>query len=252
MEKIKIIVLSAIISMVLTITVGAIVIYNIGTDKTIEIVSPLVEKTKNRVTDGVVPDNKKNKKPKTDADLIMDAVAKNKAGSAMIYKKVEKSDILKEEDSNFVARGIIVTTNGLIVTDADAVKSVDKYIIIVPGVKEKFIAEYIKEEDGLAVLKIDIATSMIAHLGKMKVESGQLVVAITGKKQMSIATGIIVSADNKNGIISTNMVGEFVPGSMLITKDGTVIGINIVVAQKSNEVSFLSSDVIEKVVKTIE
>lgn len=220
--------ITSIVSILLTLVVVVIVISQYGVEKVATEVSPFVESAQNRVMEGVVPPSQKVE-PETEADIIMDSVAQNQGSSVLIYQGATTTE-------EFLGRGILVTSNGFIVTDANLIKASTTYSVAVPGTKERLVATVVKTEDGLAVLKITISTTLVASFGNNFPVSNDLVVAITGDEKMSIGTGIVTKTTIES--IVTNIYGNITPGSPLVAKNGNVIGISITGQQKAGEAIF--------------
>ncbi len=223
------IIITSIFSIILTLIIGAVIISKYGVETVAQEVSPFVDSTLNRVTEGLVPPAEKTE-PETEADVIMNSVAQNQGSSVLIYASSTPT-------AEFLGRGILVSSNGFVITDAGLLDSASStYSISVPGTKDRFVATVSKVENGLAVLKITISTSLVASFGETIPSPNELVAAIAGDAKMSIGTGIVTKVTSNT--ISTNIYGTMAPGSALVSKSGAVIGISTIANQKAGEANF--------------
>jgi len=219
------IIITALISILLTLGIVAIVLSQYGIEQVATEVSPFVDNAKNRLTEGVVPPDLR-KEPQTEADQIMDGVAINQGSSVLIYSEADE----------FLGRGVIVTSNGYIITDASLINASSTYTVTVPGTKDGFTTSFIKFDGKIAVLKIEHSTTLVAMFGNNLPSVNDLVVAISGGEKMSIGTGIITSLTTND--ITTNIYGSVTPGTLLVAKTGFALGISLTGNQKPNEPSF--------------
>lgn len=211
-----IIIITSIISILITIIIGMVIISMYGKDIVAEEVSPFIDTARDRITEGVVPPSERTE-PDTEADVIMDGVAKNQGSSVLIY-------VSDSASAEFLGRGILVTSNGYIITDAAIVNASSTYYVSVPGTKDRFVASVEKVENDLAVLKITISTTLVAAFSNSTPVTNDLMVAITGDAKMSIGTGIVTKS--LGGVITTNIYGTITPGSVLVAKSGYAVGIS--------------------------
>ncbi len=224
-------IVTSIVSIIITLGIVAIVLSYYGTEKVATEVSPFVEQTRNRLTEGVIPPNLKEE-PKTEADEIMDAVASNQGGSVLIYSA-------NPTKSEFLGRGILISSTGQIITDSsilDTDNASTTYTVTVPGTKDTFTATLVNYRDNLGLLKIDISTTQIAKFGQNMPVANDLVVAVTGDEKMRIGTGIVTKMSPST--ITTNIFGTIAPGSILVSKSGFTIGLSTTKNQKAGEANF--------------
>jgi hypothetical protein len=233
---------TVIITVLATLAVVAVVLTIFGTERVAQEVSPFVESAKERVVENVVPPSQQEE-PKTEADIIMEAVAANQGNSVLIYEQSATGE-------EFVARGIMISTDGRIVTDEAVIHASSSYVVAVPGTRGRLAAAQLAVVDGLAVLDIPITTTLVASFTNTTPSGQELVVAITGTEEMSIATGIITDTAT-SGVLDTNIYGVTVPGSSLVAKNGRIYGIATVATQDDIEASFqhLTQDKITEIAK---
>lgn len=218
------IILTSVISILVTLAVVAIIIVQYGVEEVATEVSPFVEST----VEAVLP-VAEVVEPATEADEIMDSVAKTQGSSVLLYQN-------GTAEGEFLGRGIVVSSTGFILTDANLVKASSTYSVVVPGTKERYEATVVKVADGLAVLKITISTTLVASFGNNFPVANDLVVAITGDAKMRIGTGIVTKTTAES--IVTNIYGTITPGSPLVAKSGNVIGISLIGEQAAGEAHF--------------
>jgi hypothetical protein len=233
--------LTAIIAVVATLVVVALLISYFGTTRVAEEVSPFVEKAQDRITEGVVPPSERTE-PKNEADHIMDAVAANQGSAVLIYKTAPLSSAPNTPDT-FIGRGIMVSANGIVITDSSILESglasstalnMDgvRYMVAIPGTEKPYDATLTTTtQDGVAVLTTGANTSFVASFGTTTPQLKELVVAVSGNESARIGTGIVtgVSADT----IQTNIAGTMVPGTPLLAQDKRVVGMTMVSTSKS-------------------
>ena len=222
------IIITSIISIVVTIAIGAVVISQYGTQTVANEVSPFVDGARDRLLEGVVPPTER-KEPETEADLIMDGVAKNQGSSVLIY-------MTDAAEAEFLGRGILVTSNGYILTDATIVSASGTYSVAVPGTKDRLLATVVRTEDDITVLKITISTTLVSTFGRNVPIVNDVVVAVSGDAKMRIGTGIVTESTDTT--LTTNIYGTITPGSVLVAKSGYAVGISVASQQKANEPAF--------------
>lgn len=218
------VIITSIVAITVTVAIGSVIISQYGRETVAKEVSPFVETAKNLVATSTTP-----KEPATEGEVIMDGVAKNQASSVLIYKD-------GSTEPEFLGRGILVSSNGYIITDASIINASSTYSIAIAGTKERATSTVVKIEDELAVLKISISTSLVSAFGLNIPAENDVVVAVTGDAKMRIGTGIVTNVADKT--ITTNIYGNIVPGSVLVAKSGFAVGISTASNQKAGEPNF--------------
>ncbi len=219
------IIITSILSIIVTLGIVAVLISMYGREEVASEVSPFVESAK----EALLPSQNERAEPETEADMIMEAVAQNQAASVLIYTS-------ELENAEFLGRGILVTSNGYIITDAGIIAANTSYSVAVPGTKERFEATVSKVEGALAVLKITHSTTLIGNFSSLTPVENDLVVAITGDEKMRIGTGIVTEATDT--MVVTNIFGTITPGSLLAAKSGYAVGIGTSGNQKPDAPAF--------------
>ncbi|GEM_PF-6532122 len=226
-NKLKIISITAVISVVLTILLGALAISHRGMQRMTHDISPLVGRVENRITKGVVPESERVDTPKTEADILMEAVGKNRAFSVTIYtgKIVDATE--RGLDDKFVARGVVYDKEGWILTDGSVIKDDGEYSIVIPGKKDAFIVKEIKRDGVLVSLKIENDFSMAPTFVNNFNKEDQLVATISGGLIEEVHSGVVVLSrdDLLEDVIETTIIAGIVPGAPLVSSKGDVIGI---------------------------
>ncbi len=223
------ILVSSLLSIAVTLCIVAFALIQYGVEPVAKEVSPFVEEARKAI---VSEENTAG--PKSEADTIMDAVAKNQGSSVLIYAN-------DAPDAEFLGRGIVVSTNGTLITDAhiiapDVVSASSTYSVSIPGTKERLTATVLKVENKLAVLKVTLSTSLVATFTNDAPLVGDLVAGIHGNEKMSIGTGIITNVQSTT--VVTNIYGTMTPGSALVSKNGAVLGVAVTGEQKLGEAVF--------------
>lgn len=151
----------------------------------------------------------------------------------------------RERVESSLGSGVIVRTNGIIVTNAHVVKGATELRVVL-GDRREFSAEIIAqdEETDLAVLKIDTKGETMPVLTvstKQELEIGDIVLAIGNPFGVgqSVTSGI-VSATSRTGVTG---LGSFIQtdaavnpgnsGGALIDLDGELVGVNTAIFSRS-------------------
>lgn len=229
-SQINTIITTVVITTLVLVVAGAVIISRYGVETVSNEVSPFVENTQNRLTEGVVPPSERSE-PKTDADLIMEAVAGSQGSAVLIYRTDQASS------SNLVGRGLLVSTDGMILTDQAAIVPSAQYEVAIPGERNRIpVRSLAPIDEAFTLLRITHNTSLVPRFGENTAAVGDLVVAVTGTESMSIATGIVTAVEAD--AVRTNLVGTIAPGSVLVSKEGQVVGLSTVAAQDGQAASF--------------
>lgn len=228
-QKTSTIFVTAVISVISTVAIGAVIISVMGFEEVEENVSPLVAATKNRVTKGVVPETKRVEAPKSKEALLMEAVEKNRGNVVSIYAGSFADATKNNLENQFVARGIVFDEAGWIVTDASVIDDDMVYTVIVPGVKEGFLVKETQESGDLLLLKIEKEFSVIPTFDVGSKKNNELVVAISGEAEVEVHSGVTIPNQDsaEKNVVSTTIISGIAPGSPLVSNEGDVIGISL-------------------------
>jgi hypothetical protein len=224
------VILTAFMSVIVTLAVVSVLLTYFGTERVAEEVSPFVEQTAERVTEGIVPPTERAE-PKTEADLIMEAVASTQGSSVLIYRTTATGT------ETFVGRGLLVTPDGMVLTDTAIIRENATHTIAIPGVRDALTVTSARVlDDSLTLLTIPHTTTQVPRFTDAPPATGALVVTVTGENDVRIGTGIVTELTSP--AIRTNIYGTVSPGSLLVTKEGTVVGLSTVSVQGGGQNSF--------------
>jgi len=177
----------------------------------------------------------------TSDDLTVKAVEKNSKVVVRIYKNFLGEDGLSV--SRFIGVGVIVSSDGLIASEASVVSGEGAYIMVLSDKKGYGAKVLFTDDSGLAILKAEPAegekfslpAAGLASSGEIKL--GQSVIALSGEGNDRVLLGVISSlvpfrkddlatTTSSFNRIETNIFGEgVVAGSPLLNLSGEVIGI---------------------------
>lgn len=245
LNKTQIVMLALLVSFVSSIATGIV---------TVSLVSQApagVTQTINRIVERTV------EKVVTEPSKAIAAVAVSAGVSPQPTASVEKTVVVKEDDlaansistiqksivkivekgapeSAFYARGIIVTKEGVIVSDRSSIDPNLGSEAIFPN-GERFPVTARASGAGTSIMVLDpsfVGTSTpdftpapLTDISKIRL--GQAVIRIGGKGRDAVSTGVVSSlpdtSENADNLIETN-VAATVPGSVLITIFGEVVG----------------------------
>ncbi len=192
-------------------------------------------------------------------DTAVIDVAKNTSPSVVsITSSSNQTDFFGQQETQTAAgTGIIVSPDGLILTNKHVVEDGDSFSVITSDGKEyKDVSVVAKDpSNDIAFLKAKASGLKAATLGdSSKVQVGQRVIAIgnaLGKFQNTVTTGVIsgkgVSITASGGGSNEALQGLFQTdaainpgnsGGPLVNIDGQVIGINTAVAGQAQNIGF--------------
>lgn len=249
LNKSQIVLLTLLVSFVTSIATG------IVTVSLMEQAPPAVAQTVNRVierTVETVAPSKENSgqsaatiitQEKTivvkEADLVAQAVEKITPSVVRIYTN-------SEENPLFIAMGVVLDSQGSVVTDSEAVTNSDYVVALSDGSRVRMFVNGRDAASGFAFL-LPATTSETtvnwkpASIASNRVVLGSSVVALIGKTVARIAPGV-VSAMPKEMVIDTTIPAESIlAGSPIINADGNIIGISTSMSRDIGESSFVSS-----------
>ena len=176
--------------------------------------------------------------------------------------------IPKERIEKSLGSGVIITSDGLIVTNNHVIANADEIMVVLPDSKKEISAKVIGSDPktDLAVIKIDTKDlQAISFADSTKLREGDLVFAIGNPFGVgeSVTQGI-VSALNKSGM-GINDYENFIQtdasinpgnsGGALVDSSGGLIGINTAILSKTgqnNGIGFaIPSAVVKKICKEL-
>ena len=202
-------------------------------ERTIETVAPPIEGTGVGQTQTV-----KEITIVKEEDAVIGAIEKSAKGVVRI-----KGPIRKDRDPEFYAMGIIVSADGLIVTDLRNASSKELYsVILEDGTSLNAHSLNTGPDNNLGVFKIDLDQSIKTFspviFSPNEPKLGQTVISLQGSEKNSVALGRVLGIQTKeeknadDEIINVaysmktdiSLAGE-IPGSPLFNLSGELIGI---------------------------
>ena len=174
----------------------------------------------------------------------------------------------QERKSHSLGSGVIISSNGYIVTNNHVVEGADEIVITLPNDEKEYKAKIIGEDPktDLAVIKIEATNLQVAKFGdSSNLLEGDLVFAIGNPFGVgeTITQGII-SALNKNNV-GLNQYENFIQtdasinpgnsGGALVDSRGALIGINSAILSQSggnNGIGFaIPSNMVQKIATSL-
>ncbi|KFL33680.1 MULTISPECIES: Do family serine endopeptidase [unclassified Sulfurospirillum] len=174
----------------------------------------------------------------------------------------------QERKSHSLGSGVIISTNGYIVTNNHVVEGADEIVVTLPDDEKEYKAKVIGEDPktDLAVVKIEAKDLQVAKFGdSSNLLEGDLVFAIGNPFGVgeTITQGII-SALNKNNV-GLNQYENFIQtdasinpgnsGGALVDSRGALIGINSAILSKTggnNGIGFaIPSNMVQKIATSL-
>jgi len=182
----------------------------------------------NRLSEGVV----ETKKKKTPEEKILTAVNNNRSRVVKIYatsqNKNTSSDNRDLVKGELLAKGIIYSKRGLIISVKNSFQKEKSYLIEIPGKKEPIIVKPSKIGEQFVSFDANIDMPLVVQVDKEKLSKGDLVVAVGGKDEDSIAKGevFLVDKSTENDFIITTIPAKSITtGAPLMNIKKKVIGL---------------------------
>lgn len=179
-----------------------------------------------RLTEGVV----EMKKEPAPEEKVVDAVNTNRSRVVNIYALADSDTAGKRSEDNFLARGIIYSQDGAIVTTRGEFQEGVSYAIEIPGKKESIVIEPTMVTEQFVTFKVDENMSLAAQLDRSKPSKGDMVVALGGKQEDEMATGEVFLVDgsaDQTYIITTIPSVNIEAGAPLMNTDQDVVGLYV-------------------------
>lgn len=160
-------------------------------------------------------------------DLTVDAVSKNIKSIARIYREIPGVQ------NEFRGIGVIVSSDGKILTDASVNSIPGTFIAVVQG--ETYRLKEGRSESGFSIMQINNAPegktfSQASFADSSSVQLAQSVILLSGTSQDSVATGIINNINkNESGsereFITSIGSSSVITGSVLLNLKGEIVGV---------------------------
>jgi hypothetical protein len=183
----------------------------------------------------------------SESDLISGAVSKIEPSIVHLYTSSEDNPI-------FLGLGIVLDGSGMLITDAEPLADRSEIVIALrDGVRVRGFVIKRDDDNGLAFIQgaTSTPTRIVAwapaRIAANQAILGQSVVAISGKTSTRIAPGVITALVAVGGgrIIDTNISAEaLVPGSPIVTTEGTVVGVSTSASRASSLQGFVPASVL--------
>ena len=265
LSKSQIILLTLLVSFVTSIATG------IVTVSLMEQAPPAIAQTVNRVIERTVEKVVSSPSPagqaaavmtteKTvvvkESDLIVQAVEKMTSSLVRVYT-------FSQESPAFLALGVVLDSNGSVITDAASLgDAADASIVLPDGTTVRGFVTSRNPAIGTATLQLATTTAsgkaihftpVVLSVGKPTL--GKTVVALSGKAIPRIADGLVTAfipqGEGGGDVIDTNISADYVmDGSPLIDTEGGLLGVSTSVSRRSGRGGFVSaSSLVQKSAK---
>ncbi len=213
-----------------------------------------------------------------EADLVSEAINKNKGASVAIYKSVEvvvdptlttneSVDIVTETKTEnqsasailtvtdgtpstetqliFIARGVVLT-GGIVITDSAQIDTDVTTYTIITNSGERIEAKMLELKGELALLQTNIESkATLADISKL--DRGQAAIVLSGTKRMRVVKTLIADILTDSGTVVAVDVNasSIAPGGMLIDLDGNLLGISTAKSRENGNSWFTTVNQIE-------
>ncbi|PID52295.1 MAG: hypothetical protein CR972_02360 [Candidatus Moraniibacteriota bacterium] len=198
----------------------------------------------NRLTRGII----ETKQPVTVEKKVVDAVNTNRSRTVRFYMP-SKGDV-QNDKQKFLAKGIMYSKNGILVTARGYFQEGISYEIAIPGQKEHVVAVPFNVGKNFVFFDIKQNMPFVAELSNSPVSVGDTVVAIGGEEEDQIATGevrLVERTDHDSFIVTTIPSHQMTIGSPLMNEKREVVGLYF---KKSvdNKAVFVSVRGVDKII----
>lgn len=162
-----------------------------------------------------------------DDDLTAQSIAKVRQSVIRLMAKGDKDELL-------VARGVIIDTKGVAMSDKGSLSSDIDYIAILPGGERvpASVRANSSTTTSIAILDLALATTTpklipATFSDPAKLQLGQSVIRIGGKGPDMVGVGVIAALppEGENGRMVVSSVSSATAGAVLMTIFGEVVGI---------------------------
>ena len=239
LTKSQIVLLTLLVSFVTSIATGIVTVAIIEQAPTD--VTRVIQRTVERTVEKVVPETRtkivtqEKRVIVRESDLIASAVKNNRPSVVRVYRKGLDGDI-------FLGLGAVVSGQGTVVTDAAFISPDTVYQIVTEG--KAYDAKVLNPGGGRGVAILSIINSNIiprpAGIFDGSVPLGKTVILMSGEDTLEISTGVVTSL--AIGEFAANVDSAMVlPGSVLLTSDGNIIGISTATSRLNGANSFVSA-----------
>ena len=158
----------------------------------------------------------------------------------------------------FLGLGVVLDSEGMIATDSESLQeSADVSVLLPNGLSVRSFVRARDAKTGIAYL-LPATTTPAAQFFPISISTnhvvlGQTVIALGGKTQPRIASGLIASlaslgeASTSPRVIETNIASETtLPGALLIDTQGILLGINTSGGGSASGANFISASALRR------
>lgn len=225
LTKHQIILLALLVSFVTSVATGIVTValMSQAPPSVTRTINQIVERTVEKVVPATVGTGETKTIEKTVVVKNDDLVASSIAAA---QKSIVR--IVREGGTELVARGVVVGTDGSMLTDSGALADagVSSFEAILPDGTRVAAEGVIATSSAVTVLHLALGTSTAvtaaARADTSKLQLGQSVIRIGGKTADTVGQGVIASLPGK-GLVETS-VSSATPGAIIITLFGEVVG----------------------------
>lgn len=189
-----------------------------------------------------------------ESQLISDAVKRIEPSVVRVYTSSEENPIL-------LGLGIVIDTNGTILTDAQPINERSEVIVVLPdSTRVRTFVVRVDRDNGFAFLQQSTTTVAVAKpivwvpakIATNQIVLGESVVALSGKSTTRIATGVVTALVPVGGgqVIDTNISTDaLLSGSPLVDTQGALLGVSTSASRTSSPQGFIPAVVLLTPVK---
>ncbi len=255
LNKSQIVLLTLLVSFVTSIATGIVTVSLM--DQAPPVIAQTVNRVIERTVETVVPASQGAAAAVTrettvvvkESELISQAVAKVSPSIVRLYASTS-------EEAAFLGFGIILTSEGAIVSDSEAIGNLKEVgVALFDGTRILAKVTSGDKAAGLSFLEATLASTTPALKSAVLTGGnpllGQSVVMFSGKSILRVEDGIVTALipDESAGgtVIDTNISAEVIAaGSPLINTDGEVIGVSTSISRASSGGGFIASSILVK------
>ena len=257
LTKSQIVLLTLLISFVTSIATG------IVTVSLMQQAPPTVAETVNRIIEHTIEAATSTSKSQTAAVVQQKTVVVNESDLVVEAVKAISPSIVQvyssDDTSQFLGLGVVIDASGTIAADIGALG--DRPEASIETQSGATVRTFVTSRDtSSGLLYLTPATSSSdsvswtpASLVEDAPQLGEVIVAIAGEKSLQISQGLVTDitpVDKETGtpeIIGTNIGISFaLPGSVIITTDGKVVGVSTGISRASSPSGFVPSSILNE------
>ena len=241
LTKHQILLLTLLVSFVTSIATGIVTVSLM--DQAPEGVTRIINQIVERTVETVVPDTQGAAVAATEKTVVVQQDELVPQSIAAVQKSVIR--IVREGDSDTIARGVIVSSSGLAVTDRAALLgagNADLEAILHSGLRVSLQVHRNNDASATITVQLELGTSTGFASAKLadttKLTLGQSVLRISGAGADTVGEGVIAALPADGGSLKAVQasVVSATPGAVLLTIFGEVIGISTPSQSPNNDI----------------